>query len=152
MKIMSWMYALLFTFVLFCDRITKYIALISWQEPVILNKFCALNLVYNRGISWGMLASDTKSGFLAVFLITSAVFALVIYHARQQWLAGKNIFGEVLVIAGAFSNLIDRIYYHHVIDFIHCGYGSFVWPTFNVADTAIFFGACIMLIQMMRES
>ena len=57
----------------------------------------------------------------------------------------------MLIIGGAVGNVIDRLLYGYVIDFIDVFYGSWHWPTFNIADSAISVGAFLLLLDAFRE-
>ena len=65
---------------------------------------------------------------------------------------GKSITGFLLILSGALSNVLDRVVYHGVIDFIVVHYGNWYWPTFNIADVAIEFGAVWLIIQGLYTS
>ena len=60
--------------------------------------------------------------------------------------------GILLIVAGAVGNIIDRIYYGHVVDFILLHYESFYWPTFNIADTFITLGAITALLSSVKRT
>jgi signal peptidase II len=64
-------------------------------------------------------------------------------HSDQRWLA----IGLSLVLGGALGNLLDRVHFGHVIDFIDVYYRAFHWPTFNVADSAITVGATLLVVH-----
>ena len=111
--------------------------------------FLQLVLVYNRGAAFGFLGE--ASGwqlpfFAAVGTIVSIVIVirLVRTAATQKWFE----IALVLVLAGAVGNLIDRIGVGYVIDFIQLYYGVWRFPTFNVADMAIFLGSLMLILEL----
>ena len=113
--------------------------------------FLQLVLVYNRGAAFGFLGE--ASGwqlpfFAAVGVIVSSVIVirLVRAAATQKWFE----VALVLILAGAIGNLIDRIRVGHVIDFIEFYYGGWQFPAFNVADMAIFLGAVMLVLELLR--
>ena len=57
----------------------------------------------------------------------------------------------VLILSGAFGNLIDRVNLGYVIDFVHFYYKSWSWPAFNIADSAIFIGAGLLFLHIVRQ-
>lgn len=127
------------------DRITKYIMLVI-EEPYRVNEYIAFTLQYNRGISWSLFHSESTFVFafltalIALCIGAFCLYAFVRYH---------NNFGitcELMVCAGAFSNLLDRFLYGGVIDFILLSYKSWSWPVFNIADLAIVVGLCGMMM------
>ena len=65
--------------------------------------------------------------------------------------AGDIILGQVLVVAGGFGNLCDRVWYGYVIDFIHVHYKQWSYPYFNVADMCIVVGVFIITTQIFSE-
>ena len=112
--------------------------------------FLQLVLVYNRGAAFGFLGE--ASGwqlpfFAAVGTIVSIVIVirLVRTAATQKWFE----IALVLVLAGAVGNLIDRIGVGYVIDFIQLYYGVWRFPTFNVADMAIFLGSLMLILELL---
>ena len=112
--------------------------------------FLQLVLVYNRGAAFGFLGE--ASGwqlpfFAAVGVIVSSVIVirLVRAAATQKWFE----VALVLILSGAIGNLIDRIRVGYVIDFIELYYGAWRFPAFNVADMAIFFGAVMLVLELL---
>lgn len=112
-----------------------------------------LNLIFakNHGGAWGILGDESEAIRRPFFLLVSLaaiVFIVSLYrklHPSQIALR----WGLPLVLGGALGNLVDRIRYGYVIDFIQVRLTStFVWPTFNVADVAIVVGVGLMAIDM----
>lgn len=136
---------------LILDRITKLLALAYIHEPVPCVPGLTLTLVKNRGISWGMLYS---SGSLLFMLTTIMVCIIVIFLAvitYKNWVQSKPVFGNLLVISGALSNIVDRFWYSGVIDFIELSYKQYIFPVFNVADCAIVIGAMFMFYYYWKD-
>lgn len=144
-------YGLLGVALIVLDRIAKYAVLSRCVQACKVNEYLSFELVFNRGTSWGLFHSQTDSIFwlitLGVIAITGAVFAYAVLRFR----AGHMILGEVMVIAGSLSNIIDRFFYKGVIDFIELSYGGWVWPSFNGADMLIVFGVLIMMLEQYRK-
>lgn len=117
---------------------------IASRPPIALTPFLDLTLVWNRGISYGMFQMPHDFGRWA--LVAGSVVAIV---ALGIWLmrAGNRVLavGLGLIIGGAVGNLIDRVYWGAVVDFVHFYVGSFSWYVFNVADAAIVFGVIALL-------
>lgn len=140
-------YSLIALLVFALDRITKFLAIRTLTTPIIINKFLSLEFALNRGISGGIFHFDSTLGFVIVSsIITSILIAIIIWtwHAYQH---GEKTIGQFLIIAGGFSNILDRIIYGGVIDFISVSFNSWHWALFNVADVAINIGVAILLIQ-----
>lgn len=111
-----------------------------------------LTLSYNRGIAFSFFNNPSPWGTL---LLTSAIALVIILIGRwlistpsqQRWEGIALSF----ILGGAVGNLIDRVYYGHVIDFIDLYYGQCHWYTFNLADAFISVGAVMLLKTIMIE-
>ena len=136
--------------VIFIDRITKifFSKLLSYGEslPVIHNVF-HMTLVHNTGIAFGLF-KDQGAVFVVVPVIAVILLIVNIYYYQQndQVLSRTYIVAFSLILAGAIGNLIDRMQYGYVIDFIDFR----VWPVFNIADSAITIGALIVGFKCFR--
>ncbi len=76
---------------------------------------------------------------------------MLAFYTYLRWRKGFWIGGECFVLAGSLSNIVDRIIYHGVLDFILLSFNTWSWPVFNIADMAIVFGVGIMIIQGYKE-
>ena len=135
------------------DQITKQLASASlnYAEPVAVMPLFNLTLVHNTGAAFSFLAQ--AGGWQRWFF---AVIAVVVSAGILFWLKklGQDkrweALGLVLVLGGAVGNLIDRVVYGYVVDFLDFYYGAYHWPAFNVADISIFIGAAILIIDALR--
>jgi signal peptidase II len=134
------------TFVL--DQATKLYTLfvidLPLREPIRLAPFLDLIVVWNRGISYGLFQQHTEFGrWLLILLSVAASLALSIWIKRtaNRWLAASL----ALIVGGALGNVVDRLAFGAVFDFIHIHVGSFSWYVFNVADAAIVAGVAGLL-------
>ena len=117
--------------------------------PVRVAPFLDLTLVWNRGISYGLLEQDTVLGrWLLVGITAAATVALLVWLLRTRSLLTATSLG--LVVGGAIGNGIDRVVYGAVIDFVHFHVGSFSWYVFNLADAAIVAGAAGLVLEAVR--
>jgi len=140
-----------FSIVLF-DRVTKlfFSDLLQYGEslPVIRNVL-HMTLIHNTGIAFGFFKDQ---GIVFIVIPVIAIFLLVfnIYYYRQnkEALSRVYIFAFSLILGGAIGNLIDRIVYGYVIDFIDFR----IWPVFNIADSAITIGAILIAFKCFRLS
>ena len=99
----------------------------------------------NRGGLFGIVQGSAP--LLAVLSI-GVIVALVIYHERERMLQVTPLtVGVALLIGGAIGNLIDRLAFGYVLDFIDIGFGSLRFWTFNVADAGISLGIMILLVD-----
>jgi len=108
-----------------------------------VNSFLSLTHIQNTGISFGML-----QGFPQVMtLITLLITALLIYYREEIATNAQTTYALALILGGAVGNLIDRILFQTVTDFIDFHF----WPAFNIADTAICIGAIVWVYNYRKE-
>ncbi len=108
----------------------------------------AMYKIYNSGAAFSFLSD--ASGWQRWFFIALASLVVIVltawlYHLQKNQL--RMALALSLVLGGAVGNLIDRVLYGYVIDFIDVYYASWHWPTFNVADSAITLGAALLLLD-----
>ncbi|NJN46248.1 MAG: lipoprotein signal peptidase [Candidatus Competibacteraceae bacterium] len=136
------------------DQFSKWLAesALTFQQPLPVLPSFNLTLMYNRGAAFSFLAS--AGGWQRwFFVILSAVVSviLVIWLSRLKVGQGRLAIALALVLGGAVGNLIDRLLYGHVIDFIQVYYDRWYWPAFNVADSAITIGAFLLILDHFLE-
>lgn len=136
---------LLSAVVIALDLWTKSIALahLHLHEPVpVIDGWLNWTLTYNYGAAFSFLsdAGGWQRWFFAAlaFVVSGAMVAWLRLTPRGDW---RNALPASLIIAGAIGNVIDRLRFGHVVDFVDWYYGSYHWPAFNVADAAIVGGA-----------
>lgn len=135
--------------VVIADQITKLWALSALFEPprrVPVLPFLDFVPVWNRGVSFGLLsnASDWGPWALSGFALLVCVFMGAWLMRAKSW---PLVFGLGAVIGGAVGNVIDRVLYGAVVDFIDVHYGGWHWPAFNIADSAITLGVGLLLLD-----
>ncbi len=135
------------------DQITK-IAITStfvYGESMPVTPFFNLVLVYNKGAAFSFLASETgwQRHFFTVVGIAASVF--IIYLMKKN--PGERLlsWALTLILGGAIGNVIDRVLYGHVIDFLDVYIGTWHWPAFNIADSAICIGAVLFVYDELRR-
>ena len=140
-------------FVLAADQISKQLAesAIQLYERVALLPHLNLTLTYNPGAAFSFL-SDQGGWQRWFFSVLAMVVTLVlVIWLRQLDRANRRTAVSLsLIIGGAVGNLVDRLLFGHVIDFIDFYYGQWHWPAFNVADSAITVGVVMMLVDAFR--
>ena len=115
-------------------------------QPMPLAPSFNLVMVWNPGVSFGLFASNSAlARWLLVGLSLAIAAGLVFWLCRgvTQWLAAAL----GLVIGGAIGNAIDRVVYGKVADFFDFYVGSWHWPAFNLADSAIVVGVAMLLLD-----
>jgi signal peptidase II len=124
------------------DQITKYLIAGSLNPDDSIEIFPFLHIVNVRNIG-AAFGSFKNLGSTFFIIISILAIAFVIYLLIKRI---YNYFGLSLVLGGAIGNLIDRILYGKVIDFIDFSVGSFHWPAFNVADSSLTIGIIIIFL------
>jgi lipoprotein signal peptidase len=132
-------YSMIAFSILIVDRITKSYAL----EHV-------ADIVINRGFSWGIFDNSSIIPFMAVTAITVIATAALLIYTIGKAQNCQCIVGEILIIAGSCSNIIDRFFYGGVIDFIGITIGQWAGPVFNIADCAITAGVLLLFVDSIR--
>jgi signal peptidase II len=141
--------------VLLLDQLTKLIVVNNLQayvDVIPVTGFFNLVHVHNTGAAFSLFADQPgwqRGFFVAVALIASGI---ILYLLRKT--AGRRMFSAALalILGGAIGNVYDRIAYGHVIDFLDVFIGSWHWPAFNVADSAITIGAAMLVFDSLRKS
>lgn len=113
--------------------------------PIRVAPFADITLVMNRGISYGLLQQDGWGRWLLVAFTVAASVALAVWLWRAR--RGITLGAIALILGGAIGNLIDRVLYGAVVDFVHLHWGKWSWYIFNVADAAIVVGVGLLLIE-----
>ncbi len=135
-----------------CDHATKRTAeaALKGRGPVILVAGVAdLRYAENHGIAFN-LERVLPGGLprpLLVGVVVAVLAALVVAWVRRKGELSATTVGYAFIVAGALGNLIDRLAWGYVIDFIHVRH----WPVFNVADVSIGVGMGLVLLGMLRE-
>ena len=148
MKLQHWLSLALVIVVL--DQVTKQLAdnLLTYGEPLAVVPSFNLTLLYNKGAAFSFLNDAggwQRWFFSAIAVVVSAVIVIWLkaVGAEQRWTPAAL----VLILGGAIGNVIDRVLFGHVIDFIQVYYKTFYWPAFNIADSAICVGAAILILS-----
>lgn len=139
--------------IIILDQATKLWAntMLNFNEPVNLFPFLNFRLLYNTGAAWSILADagGWQRWFLSGLTVVISgflLFWLFSIKRQQYWIASAL----ALILGGALGNLIDRVIYGYVIDFIDIYYHNWHWPAFNIADSAISIGAVMLIVDALR--
>lgn len=144
----GWRYLWLVLLVILCDQASKGWALDHLQPHVAVAVMPLFNmtLTFNPGAAFSFLGDqDGWQRWFFILLAAMVSIALLVWLrsiSAHQWRLASAL---VLIMGGAIGNVIDRILYHHVIDFLDFYWGIWHYPTFNVADIAITLGALLLL-------
>ena len=137
--------------VMVLDQLTKYLVekyMRMYEVVPVIRGFFNLTRVRNKGAAFSLL-STAPEGFRSVFFIfvplaAVVVIAMMIRKAKDRLL----VVSFSLIAGGAVGNLVDRIRFGEVVDFIQWYVKSWYWPSFNVADSAITAGVALLVLDM----
>jgi len=156
MKDSRWLLFLLAIVIVIADRLTKLRVeanVTLGQHIAIIPHVFWISNVRNTGAAFSMF-EDAKSQLLVRNLLVGFSIAAVIVVFVVLWRIGRTLsittIALALILGGAVGNLYDRLKLHYVVDFLEVHIHGYHWPDFNVADSAIVVGACLLLIEMLR--
>ncbi len=132
--------------IFFLDRYTKLLILDNFSENTYyLNDYINLDLIWNIGIGFGFLSTDSYLAYNLITLLIGLVILSLFYFLVLSEIIDKLIYS--VIIGGALGNFYDRLVYNAVPDFIDLHYKNFHWFTFNVADIFITIGILIFILR-----
>ena len=145
------LYLVAFLVIVIGDQVTKIIVdhtLSLGASYAIIDNFFYFTYAHNTGAAWGMLA-----GKISLFLIVSIIAAvgIIYYFMKSESYQKLTRFGLVLVGGGLIGNLIDRLAFGYVRDFIDFIIFGYNFPIFNVADMAITIGMALVILEISIE-
>ena len=139
-------YLIVILIIFFLDRYTKFLILDNFSENTYyLNDFINLDLIWNVGIGFGFLSTDSFLIYNLITLLIGFVILILFYFLVLSEKIDKLIYS--VIIGGALGNFYDRLVYNAVPDFIDLHYDNFHWFTFNVADIFITIGILIFILR-----
>ena len=139
--------------ILILDQLTKVIAKSSLLEGISqpVTSFLNWTLVYNPGAAFSFLAQAggwQRWFFTGIVLIAAVVMIWLIRKNTSQTLFCLTM---SLILSGAIGNVIDRILYGAVVDFVDLHYAGWHWPAFNIADSAITIGVILLILDEIKR-
>lgn len=138
------------------DQITKMFVMhtMHLHESIpVIPDFFNLTYIRNPGAAFGIFAT-TNSAFRLIFFVGTSIFALGLLGTIFYRLHADDVWGQLTIssiFGGAIGNLIDRLRYGEVVDFLDFHISGYHWPAFNVADSAISVGVVSLLIIFALE-
>lgn len=135
------------------DQITKALVLRSldmYQSVTVIPGFFRLTHVHNRGGAFGFLAQNDSPLRHWLFLAAAVVAMGLILYFFHQTPRTHRLLGLALamIFGGAIGNVIDRLRFGRVVDFLDVYVGQYHWPTFNIADSAVTVGVAIFVLHL----
>ncbi|ASS65937.1 signal peptidase II [Paenibacillus sp. D51F] len=134
--------------VIVLDQLSKWVIssrLELYEQLKVIGNFFVITSIRNTGAAFSIL--EGKRAFF--LLITLAVAAGIMWYIHQSRKSGRTLLLTALglVLGGALGNFIDRLLYGHVVDFLSFNFGSYSFPVFNLADTAITIGVGLIILD-----
>jgi signal peptidase II len=131
------------------DRISKVLIIrlsnTTENQEIIVSKFLSLNLIWNKGIAFGIFSFDEKFFYniltMIIIIVTLVVFWLMVKAENLEK------YGFMIIFSGSLGNVYDRLVYSSVPDFIDFHFENFHWFTFNVADIFITTGVVLLILN-----
>ena len=136
------------------DRLAKWVVETNVRlhdSIAVVPGFFNLTHVQNRGAAFGLFAESTSEWRVTVLVLFSLI-ALVVVSAllwKNSHAMTSTGVGLALILGGAIGNLWDRLVSGHVVDFLEFYLGSYHWPAFNIADSAIVIGAFLLVTEIL---
>ena len=152
-NIPRFMLAAIALLILVGDQLTKKMVQASIPPQAVIPvvpHFFNLTHTQNSGAAFGLFSGSSSPWKTILLILVSGALLVtvvaIVWRSRMQWEAGV---GLSLILGGAASNLLDRIYRGQVVDFLDFYFRSYHWFTFNLADSAIVVGAGFLILQML---
>ena len=125
--------------VLVVDQLSKF-CVFKWLSPLqsvrVIGDFMKITLIQNPG---GIFGLQLKIPFIPITIFAICIICMILYRSSTSALS--------IILGGAIGNLVDRIRFGAVIDFLDFGMGSLRWPVFNIADAAVTIGIGWLLVR-----
>ena len=142
--------------VILLDQATKAWILSTmrlYDSFVVIGGFFNITHVRNPGAAFGFLAAAPPMFRYTFFIVvTVAAILLILHYLRNSRIEAPSLVSALaLILAGAVGNLIDRVRFGEVVDFLDVYIVSYHWPAFNVADSAITVGAAILIVVLLQK-
>lgn len=141
-------FGIIFTII---DQVVKIILsnkMIVNQTFIVIRNFFSITLVHNTGAAFSIFEN---SRILLMLIGILALIGLILYIKKLEAIDDIDIFTYSLLVGGIVGNLIDRIVYGYVIDYLSFKFGEFYFPIFNFADVCIVVAILIILFRMIKE-
>ena len=150
------LFALIAAAVVALDHFTKRLVvehIAVGDTYTVIPRVFRISHVFNTGAAFSAFENSGSPDLVRMALIAFSVVAIILVGymlVRCRRSLSLTAVALSLILGGAIGNLYDRIAYHHVIDFLEVHIIHYHWPDFNVADSCIVIGACLLVFEMLR--
>jgi signal peptidase II len=140
--------------VVVADQSTKYLAVqYLRRSEIAIAPFLNLSLAFNTGAAFSFLSGASGWQNLFFVIVALVVSVVILFMIKRLGANDKQVaVALMLVLGGAAGNVIDRLRFGYVVDFIDVYYRAWHWPTFNLADSAITLGAILLILDALGIS
>ena len=118
------------------------------QSIILIKNLLSITLTHNTGAAFSIFSG---SRYLLILIAITALIALVLYVRSLEVIGDLDIFIYALLFGGIIGNLIDRIIYGYVIDYISISFGNYYFPIFNFADVCIVLSIVFIIFKIIKE-
>ena len=134
-------------FLLFLDQGSKFLIEKVIGNVIVIPNFFEIHLTYNTGAAWSLFSNQV------LFLSVLSIIALVLLTIFKQGIKESKLktISFTLIYAGIMGNLLDRMIFHHVKDFLKFNLFGYEYPIFNLADIFIVVGGILLAIVFLKE-
>ncbi len=122
---------------------TYVVNYLNFDEVIYLTSFLNLQLIWNDGIAFGLLSFDNNIYYHLITLVIFTVIIILFYFIKNQ---DRFSFCYAMIVGGALGNLVDRVRYSSVPDFIDFHIYNFHWFVFNIADIFVSLGVICLIV------
>ncbi len=136
------------------DQLSKFAVqrMFTLHNPIeVIPGFFNITYIYNPGAAFGLFGNITETLRLTMLIGVSVIaFAILFYmYIKIKERDNLILIPIAMIIGGAVGNLIDRVRFQMVVDFLDFYWGQFHWPAFNIADAAITVGTIILVVTIL---
>lgn len=133
--------------ILALDQLTKWIVVQKVPlhgEVTVIPRFFSISHVLNKGAAFSLFAQHETRATMALAIFSALVMAAISYFLWKRAEPSRIDYVLAIILGGAAGNFIDRVRLRAVVDFLAFDFGSYHWPDFNLADSAIVIGSLLL--------
>lgn len=138
--------------VVIVDQLSKFVILNNFlanESRQIVKDIFHLSLVFNQGFAFGLFANLSSVIWTVIYLLAVGTIIFIFCFSKKLFPQSNYIkIPLALIVGGALGNSIDRIRFGYVVDFLDFR----IWPVFNLADSAITIGTCLLILQILKKN
>ncbi len=137
--------------VLILDQLSKYLinnGILLTDKITVVSHYFNIVHIDNTGVAFGFMSG--YSALFIIFLTALIITAITYFLFKAKIGSGLFAISSALIISGAFSNLLSRIFQRYVVDFLDFHIYGYHWPSFNLADSSVVVGTILLFISVIK--